>query len=304
MRRLLPICLVFLVAACTGTKSVGVPASTTMVNSVAVAKNAESISSAMMSGADKLAMATESVGVATFAPTGIEATQVGRALYRNDVSLDVYYPPDYQFDQPLPTVVFVNAFSTTAPTVLIDPEGAIMDDLPTVDFQNADSFISLGNMVAASGMIAVVYGTGNDPRRDLSDAMTWLLDNTASLGIDPDHLSLWMFSAHTLIGLRSVMDPNEVWAESLECAVVYYGWMPHDDIRTDLPVHVVKALEDDAFFIYSIDAFMAEADKAGAPVDYYEVQGPHAFDLEPEYADVTSTAFRKTLRFLKGHLSE
>jgi hypothetical protein len=253
---------------------------------------------AMVSGAEKLAAASVPVGVATYTPDGIDRTRVGTIAYRKDASLDLYYPPDFVLDAPLPTVVVVNGFSTVDETLLIRPDGAI-ETLPAVDFRRSDSFISLANTLAASGMLAVVYGTTDDPPGDLDDAMDWLLDNADGLLIDRDHVALWMFSAHTLVGLRGAMDRDRDWAKHLAGAVVFYGWMPVDEFRTDLPVLAVKALRDDVFFVESMDDYVARAAVAGAPVEYHEVDGPHSFDFDPDSTAVSDPMVERALAFIR-----
>jgi len=69
---------------------------------VQVADTATSIQDVLVTGAAKPDSAAEHDDVATYAPTGVGDTQVGRVAYRADVTLDVYYPPAYRFDTPLP----------------------------------------------------------------------------------------------------------------------------------------------------------------------------------------------------------
>jgi hypothetical protein len=274
------------------------PTRSTLIESLPVADSAAAIGEVLVVGADRLRLVTERDDPILYAPAAVRATQVGRVAYRDDVTLDVYYPPGHDFDEPRPAVVFVNAFSTTADTLLTRPDGIPVEPLPSVDFQNSDSYAGMGTLVAASGIIGIVYGTGDDPARDLSDAMEWTIANAAELGIDPEHIGAWMWSAHTLTGLRAVMDESGSWQQDLDCAVVYYGWMPADHVRPDLPIQVVKALGDEQFFIGSIDAFMIEAESVGAPVDYLEVEGPHAFDRAPGYSAIAEETFQRTLAFL------
>lgn len=279
-----------------------VPTSTTLIESLLVADSAADIGEVLVSGAERLRLVTERDEPIVYAPPGAGETRVGRVAYRDGVTLDVYYPPAYEFDERLPAVVFINAFSTTSDTLLTRPDGMPVEPLPSFDFQNSDSYTGMGTLVAASGMIGIVYGTGDDPARDVSDAMEWTMANAGELGVDPQHVAVWMWSAHTLTGLRAVMDDSGLWQQDLDCAVVYNGWMPVDRVRADLPVQVVKALGDEQFFIDSIDAFMLEAESVGAPVDYFEVDGPHGFYAKPGFEAIAEVTFQRTLEFLGSHL--
>ena len=252
----------------------------------------------MVSGRDKLATATVQLGVATHSPPGTGDTRVARAGYRDEAVVDLYFPPDFTFAAALPTVVVVNGFAAVGATELVRPDGGI-ETLPAVDMQAADAFISLANAIAASGLIAVVYGTTDDPTRDLDDVMAWLLDNAGELRIDTDHLALWMFSAHTLVGLRAAMDDGRRWARSLSSVVVFYGWMPLDTLRPDLPVLAVKALGDLPMFTESMDDFMAAATEAGVSVEYLEVDAPHSFDFDPGFATAADPVVERALEFIR-----
>lgn len=265
---------------------------------LAVAETATQIQHVLVSGEHKTATASERDDPITYNHPGADDTQVGRVRYRDDATLDLYYPPGYRFDELLPAVVFANAWSTTEETILIQPDGEPMDEsLGTADFQNSDSFISMGNLVSAAGLIGIVHGTTDDPAVDLDEAMTWVMANAEALGVDASRTAAWMWSAHTLTGLRIVMEKGP-WQDALDAVIVYYGWMPLDTLRADLPIHMVKALEDLPFFIESQDAFMDAAAEVAAPIDDVEVQGPHNFDRVSGQEDSTAQAFDSTLTFL------
>lgn len=255
----------------------------------------------LVSGETKAATAIrpieEDESVTYLLPGAID-THVGRVRYRSDVTLDLYFPPSYTFEEALPAVVFANGWSSTQNTVMIDENGQPMDEgFGTLDWQNSHSFTSMGNLVAASGLIGVVYGTVDDPYRDLDDVVKWLTSNATELGIDPSRTAVWMWSAHALTGLRVVMGEGNR-QDNLAGAVVYYGWMPSDRVRDDLPVQVIRASEDLPFFIDSQARFFTEAEALGAPVEYAEIQGPHSFDREPGYEAATIETIDSTLRFL------
>jgi dienelactone hydrolase len=158
----------------------------------------------------------------------------------------------------------------------------------------------MGNAVAASGMIGVVYGTRDDPYQDLDDAMNWLTATAADLGIDQAKIAAWMWSAHTLTGLRVIMDEGDR-QDDLSAAVVYYGWLPYEDIRAGgPPIQLVRATEDLDSFLESQDRFLTLAAELGVLVEVEEVQGPHSFNIEAGYEDLTVEAFLTTLDYLQA----
>jgi hypothetical protein len=272
---------------------------------LAVAEGAVDIRNVLVSGEEKAATVVYRDDPTTYQPPETGVTKVGRVRYRDDpATLDIYYPPSYTFDERLPAVVFINAWSTTQDTVLLFPNGTPMDEgLGTDDYQNSNSYISMGNAVAASGMIGVVYGTKDDPYQDLDDAMNWLTANAADLGIDQTKIAAWMWSAHTLTGLRVIMEEGD-WQDDLAATVIYYGWMPYVDIRGDgPPIQLVRAMEDLDFFLESQDQFLAVAADVGLLVEVEEIQGPHSFNIEPGYEDLTIEAFTATLDYLEARFA-
>lgn len=250
----------------------------------------------MVSGEEKTATALYQDNTTTYRPQGTGQTQVGRVRYRNDATLDIYSPPSWAFDQPLPAVVFINAWSTTQDTVLFFPDGTPMDEgLGADDYQNSNSYMSMANAIAASGLIGVVFGTRDDPYGDLEDAMGWLTSNASGLGIDENKIAARTWSAHTLTGLRVIMNEGD-WQDDLAAAVVYYGWMPYEDVRGDgPPIQLVRAVEDRDFFLESQDQFLTVAADMGLLVDVEEIPGPRSLDVEPGYEDITVEAITATL---------
>lgn len=133
--------------------------------------------------------------------------------------------------------------------------------------------------------------------------MHWLTAKAADLGIVQAKIAAWMWSAHTLTGLRVIMGEGD-WQDDLAAAVVYYGWVPYEDIRGNgPPVQLVRAMEDLDDFLESQDQFLTVASDVGVLVEVVEIPGPHSFNVTPGYEDLTVEAFTATLDYLEARFA-
>lgn len=62
-------------------------------------------------------------------------------------------------------------------------------------FKDVHAYVTWARLVAASGMVAITY-TNIDPVADLRRLLTHLRDQSAHLGIDPQHVGLWACSGN------------------------------------------------------------------------------------------------------------
>ena len=63
-------------------------------------------------------------------------------------------------------------------------------------------------------------------------------------------------------------------------------------------------MEDLDFFLESQDQFLTVAAEVGYPVEVEEIQGPHNFNVEPGYEDLTVEAFMTTLDYLQARFTK
>lgn len=192
--------------------------------------------------------------------------------------------------------------------------------------------IGWGQLVAATGLAAVVFDIRSDsfqatpaqPSADVAAAIEYVRANATRLGIDPERLCTLGFSIGTA--------PWHLWATMkdrrpyIRCNVVYYGpldfqgssWSiaPADvaeysaltylkrDGRNIAPMLIVKAGRDQFEGINdSIDRFVAEAQRVGAPVELrVHPTGFHSFDLGVRQKR-TLSIMKDTLAFLKRRLA-
>jgi hypothetical protein len=229
------------------------------------------------------------------------------------LTMDVYYPRNGVEGTETPAVVFVNGYSDIgARTVL----GCALKEM--------ESFVSWGQLLAASGLAAVVYETGRDPAADAESAIDYLLTNAASLGIDNRRIGLWACSGHVPNALSLLMNGRGV----VKCAALCYGLMLdlHGstavadastqyrfvnpgagrtvvDIPADAALLVVRAGRDEFSGLNeTIDRFVTDALAANLPLTVVNhPQAPHAFDLMDD-SELSREIIRQAVGFLSFHL--
>ena len=130
-----------------------------------------------------------------------------KKIEAGELTLDVYYPPDFRKGSRRPAVVFING----------------VGDQPGSKLKEWAPYRSWGALVAASGWIGVTFearGPYDRSRPDIADLFGFLRSDGAGLGIDPDRLAAWVCSGNVISGLPLLMEEP---LPGVVCAVVYYG---------------------------------------------------------------------------------
>ena len=215
--------------------------------------------------------------------------------YKEGLTMDIYYPLDFDFTQNLPVVIFVNGF--------VDEEFQKMFGCKLKD---SGPSISWGQLVAASGMIAIMYET-HDPDVDIHDLLNYTRANGSWLRVDKDRICLWASSASPPTALIALTDTSAEYHDSLACAIIYYGIIPPvsvDDLSADIPLFIVKAGKDDAFLNIKLDKFVEKAREANIPLEFVDYEdGIHGFDYWQD-TDESREIIKQTLEFMHTHLQE
>jgi hypothetical protein len=251
---------------------------------------------------DKLAANSAKKGVDSLAKQpvfftlpGMDQVTVANVPYKEDLTMDVYYPPGFDFSSPVPAVIFVNGSGDPA---LISLWGS--------KFKEWSSYISWGQLVAASGLIGINYETTDATLADTRDLIDFTLSNAPRLGVDKDHLCLWSASSHVPVALAVIADKEGKYQQSLSCAVIYYGFDVGNKISfppSNLPLLVVKAGRDDTANNLFIDNFVNRVKAAGHPVELIVYKdGEHVFEFTQDTAE-TRAIVSRTLEFMKEKLS-
>ncbi len=204
-----------------------------------------------------------------------------------ELTLDLYYPPDFHKGSVLPAVVFINGVGDVAGSKLKEWE----------------PYRSWGALVAASGWVGVTFearGPYNQSRPDIADLFRFLHSDGARLGVDVNRIAAWVCSGNVFSGLPVLMEET---LPGVVCAVVYYGSAQPARIRGDLPVLIVRAGRDNRELNQSIDRLVGMAVASGAPWTLVNAPGSHhAFDVLDE-TEESRRIVRQTIEFFRDFLA-
>jgi tetratricopeptide (TPR) repeat protein len=191
--------------------------------------------------------------------------------YGDGLRFDLYRPAG---DEIVPVVIFAN----------VGISG--MKDFP--------GYVGWGETIAASGLAAVHYeATSIDSFAALVSALRTAADTHR---IDPSRIVVWGGSANVQVALPVAMDRRNTFIKG---AVIYYGDANVPELRTDLPVYLVRSGLDDTGLNRRIDALAARALAANAPwtIESYG-GGLHGFDIFNDN-DVSRELIRRSIDFMK-----
>lgn len=143
-----------------------------------------------------------------------------------ELQMDVYHPIDLQKGSLRPAVIFVHG---DAPPEFLK------------DAKDWGVFVSYGQLVAASGFIAITFNHRSteeftkvyEVASDINDLINHVRNNGEALHLDKDAIGIWAFSAGGPFGLRAAMSEAPGF---VRCIVSYYGF-------TDLKAHYDAFME-------------------------------------------------------------
>ena len=247
-----------------------------------------------------------------------------RAIVRKDVvyrttdagplTMDLYYPADTAADAPRPAVVLVAGYNDVG-----------YEKMLGVKFKEMGMSISWGQLIAASGLVAIAY-TNREPAEDLDALLHHVRDDAAALGIDGDRIGVWGCSGNVPLALSALMQHGRTF---VTCGALLYGYMldldgatgvaeaaatfrftnPNkgkslDDLREDLPLFIARAGQEQFPHLNdSIDRFFAKAVTLNRPITLVNhAEGPHSFDLLHD-SETSRRIIRQVLDFLTSQLT-
>jgi hypothetical protein len=247
-----------------------------------------------------------------------------RAIVRKDVvyrttdagplTMDLYYPADTGAGMRLPAVVLVAGYNDVG-----------YEKMLGVKFKEMGMSISWGQLIAASGLVAIAY-TNREPGEDLDALLHGVRENAAALGIDGDRIGVWACSGNVPLALSALIRHGR---DFVKCGALLYGYMldldgatgvaeaavtfrftnPNagkslDDLREDLPLFIVRAGEEQFPHLNdSIDRFVATALSLNRPMTLVNhAEGPHSFDLLHD-SETSRRIIRQVLDFLTSQLT-
>ena len=236
-----------------------------------------------------------------------------RATDAGGLTMDLYYPPDSKSEERIPAVVFVSGYSDLGFKKML---GCKLKEM--------ESYISWGQLTAASGLAAIIYTT-IQPASDIHTLLQFVRQNAASLGIDESRIGVWACSGNVPNALSVLMEGDRSY---LKCAVLCYGIMLDvdghvrtgesskrfgfvnpsagksvDDLPPDLPLFAVRAGRDEMPHLNeTLDRFVAKVLACNLPITLVNhPTAPHAFDVMDD-SETSREIIRQILGFMRFHL--
>ena len=233
-----------------------------------------------------------------YAVAGMDAVAVRRHVVYKTVGdeqlhMAVYSPPGPA--QSRPAVVLVHG-----------------GPIPRRGAKNMGIFTSYGELLAASGFVAVTFdhrflGPDRiaDAAQDVDDVIAGVRRDAASLGVDPDRMSIWAFSGGGAFLARPLSE-RRTW---LRAVVAYYAILDSaidalgHEARGVPPIFVARAGRDNERLNGDLDRFVHQAQKSGATLDLLNhPEGRHSFDILDD-DERSRQVIARTIGFLRDALS-
>jgi hypothetical protein len=241
---------------------------------------------------------------------GMEALRVRRDLtYRStsgtELRLDIYYPSTAP-SQRVPTVLLTMAY----------PD-------PTAGVRVYGPLTSWAQLIAASGMAAVVYGS-EAPAEDIHAVLGHLRGDAGALDLDVNRFGLFAASGNVTVGLSALMRDGLLRCAALLCGYTMdmdgstavadmgrqFGFVnacagqSADDLPDGVPMLFVRAGRDHSPGLNeALDRVVARALTRNLPLSLINhATGGHGFDLDENTA-ISRGIVQQVLAFLSLHLN-
>jgi hypothetical protein len=210
--------------------------------------------------------------------------------YYDGLILDIYYPPDYQFETKLPIVILSHGLTDVAPNDLDKDMGSHMD---------------WAKLIAASGMIAISAQAGNFPVENSYHVFDFLAANADILGLDLSRIGFWAGSGQGDPAFVALQDDSLPYRESFKAAVFNYLNFDAADPSAwpkNISLFVVKAGQDKNISGTDMDNFVARARANDIPTEYIELPDAiHGFDTFQD-TQASKDTVQQEIEFFKSKL--
>ena len=232
------------------------------------------------------------------------------------LKMDIYYPPDFDFQRKIPAVVIVLGYPDAAGEKLLGSK-----------FKNYIHFVSWCKIISASGMAAIVYESV-DPEKDIISLSDYLRASEDKLQIDNSKIGAFTLSGHSPTAVSYVLNGSN---NLFKCAVVYYGLFLTEDFKyliqidslsqkmgfktprlsepagwkKDVPIMIVRAGKDNAPYLnQSIASFCEEAQIQNLPITLINnSNGVHGFDAYNDN-ETSRQIIMNTIEFWRFNLNQ
>lgn len=182
------------------------------------------------------------------------------------------------------------------------------DRLPAIVFINANLgqsqrahpiYTGWAALATTHGMIAILPDAAANFDTGLDALLAYLTSHATEMGLDPDRIGVYAASSNVARTFPAVADPRR---SAIRAATLYYGYSDSVVFRPDLPLLLVRAGLDRPAMNDRLDATVAAALRANAPVTVLNLPaGHHGFELLDDDA-YSRAACAQTLEWMKSAL--
>ena len=199
-----------------------------------------------------------------------------------EVDFDIYYPPNYNFKSKLPAVFI----SRGRP--------------------HYKSLISFGQLIAASGLIAIIPDV-LPYDESFSASINYCLKNANAFGINKKSIGIWggYEGSASIQALDAALDKTQKYHKYIKCAVfesaVLTRGKPYDKNKMSIEVPLLFITGSSGLYRSSHNLFLEVAEEMNIPIEYiiYEGAGQTWYKDDTEK---TRDFVQKELDFFKSHL--
>jgi hypothetical protein len=190
-------------------------------------------------------------------------TMEGSKETKERLFVDVYYPPEFNFEKKLPAVV------------LFSDHRNMIDESPCV---------SWAQLIAASGLVAVAYQGTVECEQDFVDLAHYLKKRNSFLRVNSRKIGVLASMAGIANFAATISTRNEDIPLQIRCAVCRSGRVPEpSEFQPDFPVLLLNAGQGHEGYRESVERFAAQAGELGIDCEILDyVEGVHKFDVRQD----------------------
>jgi len=206
---------------------------------------------------------------------------------RGDLTLDVYLPPGLRAGERRGAVVFINAVGDGPDSTERVKDWAIYSSWP--------------RLVAAHGLVGISMDADRGRiQESLRGVFRYLATRGGEVGVDAARLAVYAASAN-VSGAAALLLGDSAPA-GVKAAAFFYGGVPEQALRRDLPVLFIVAESDAARMGPALGTLWQRVTEARAPWTLlYGSDMPHAFDAFTD-SDASRRILQQAIGFWRSHL--
>jgi hypothetical protein len=194
--------------------------------------------------------------------------------------MDVYYPPDFNFQKKLPAVILFSDHRT-----MVD----------------RGSNVSWAQLIAASGMVAIAYQGTIEYEQDFVDLAHCVKKRASFLGVDSRKIGILASMAGIVKFAETISKRSEDIPLRIRCAVCLTGRVPEPSkFNPDFPILLLNAGQ--GHYLETVERFAAEAGDFGIDIEILDYpEGIHKFDVRQD-TPRSKEIIEQTIAFYQNEL--